>query len=85
MKALAAALGQLDERDREPLERSMRDGASDEEIAATLSTDTSDVARRRAELLDRLAADLGLDGREQRDELFATLQDLPPELWHGSS
>ena len=83
MKALAAALGQLDEEDRELLSRSMRDGAPDEEIAATLSTDASDVARRRAELFDRLAAELDLDGREQRDELFATLQDLPPQLWHG--
>jgi DNA-directed RNA polymerase specialized sigma24 family protein len=84
MKALAAALGQLDEEDRELLSRSMRDGAPDEEIAATLSIDASDVALRRAELLDRLAAELDLDGREQRDELFATLQDLPPQLWHAS-
>jgi DNA-directed RNA polymerase specialized sigma24 family protein len=85
MKDLGAALGQLNDRDREVLGLSLRRGMSDEEIAAERSTDASEVARQRADVLDRLASDLGLDGREQRDELFATLQDLPPELWHGAS
>jgi DNA-directed RNA polymerase specialized sigma24 family protein len=85
MKDLGAALGQLNDRDREVLELSLRRGMSDEEIAAGRSTDASEVALQRADVLDRLASDLGLDGREQRDELFATLQDLPPELWHGAS
>jgi hypothetical protein len=56
---------------------------SDEEIAAVLLAQTPDVERRKAELLEGLAGELELDAREERDELFATLQDLPSERWRG--
>ena len=81
MKDLASALRALDDESRALLELSMRRGMSDEQIAAVLLTETSEVERRKVELFDRLASELKLDGREARDELFATLQDLPAELW----
>jgi DNA-directed RNA polymerase specialized sigma24 family protein len=83
MRALGSALGHLDDESRALLELSMRRGMSDEEIAAVLLAETSEVEERRAELFDQLASELHLDRREQRDELFATLQDLPPQQWHA--
>jgi hypothetical protein len=71
MEDLGAALGRLDEDSRTFLDLSVRRGVPDEE----------DADRRRAELLERLANELGLATREERDELFATLQDLPESLW----
>ena len=61
----------------------MKRGMSDDQIAAVLLAETGEVERRRSELLERLASELGLDGREQRDELFATLQDLPRQYWRA--
>jgi DNA-directed RNA polymerase specialized sigma24 family protein len=84
MRELGRALGRLDDESRALLELSLRRGLSDEEIAAVLLAETPDVHRRKAELFDTLASDLNLDGREQRDELFATLQDLPQQFWRGS-
>jgi DNA-directed RNA polymerase specialized sigma24 family protein len=81
MKDLGRALQGLDDQSRALLELSMRRGMSDEEIAAALLTETPEVERRRAELFERLADDLKLGSREARDELFATLQDVPAELW----
>ena len=83
MKDLGRALAALDDESRALLELSMRRGMSDEEIAAVLLTETDEVERRRSELLERLASDLELDEHSQRDELFATLQDLPQQFWHG--
>jgi DNA-directed RNA polymerase specialized sigma subunit len=83
MKDLGVALGRLDDQSRALLDLSLRRGMADEEIGEVLRVDAADVARRREELLERLASDLGLDGREQRDELFATLPDLPDALWRG--
>jgi DNA-directed RNA polymerase specialized sigma24 family protein len=84
LRDLGRALGRLDDESRALLELSMKRGMSDEEIAAVLLAETPEVERRRADLLDRLASDLGLDGREQRDELFATLQDLPEQFWRDA-
>jgi DNA-directed RNA polymerase specialized sigma24 family protein len=81
MEDLGAALSRLDASSRELLELSRRRGLADDEVAELMRTDRQEVGRRRAEILERLAADLGLDGREERDELFATLPDLPPRLW----
>jgi DNA-directed RNA polymerase specialized sigma24 family protein len=81
MRDLARALRGLDDESRALLELSMRRGMSDEEIAAVLLAETPEVERRRADLFERLADELRLDGREARDELFATLQDLPANLW----
>ena len=83
MEDLGAALSRLDASSRELLELSRRRGLADDEVAELMRTDSQEVARRRAEILERLAADLGLDGREERDELFATLPDLPPRLWEA--
>jgi DNA-directed RNA polymerase specialized sigma24 family protein len=81
MKALGAALARLDDESRALLDLSLRRGMADEEIGGKLRVDPDRVADRRDELLDRLATELELDGREQRDELFATLPDLPDDLW----
>jgi DNA-directed RNA polymerase specialized sigma24 family protein len=83
MRQLGAALGRLDDESRALLGLSMRRGMSDEEIADVLRVDAGEVGRRRGELLDRLTEELRLDGREQRDELLATLPDLPENLWRG--
>jgi len=85
MRDLSRALEGLDDERRALLELSMRRGMADEEIAAVLLVETPEVGQRRAELLERLAEELGLESREARDELWATLQDLPPERWHGRS
>jgi DNA-directed RNA polymerase specialized sigma24 family protein len=82
MQDLAAALARLDAPTRALLDLSLRRGLPDEEIAQVMRTDRDQVAGRRARALDRLAEELSLDGREQRDELFATLPDLPPRLWN---
>ena len=81
MEELGAALTRLEDSSRALLELSMRRGLPDEEIAQVLGSPPEDVAGRRAQALEQLADDLGLDGREQRNELFATLQDLPPGFW----
>jgi DNA-directed RNA polymerase specialized sigma24 family protein len=83
MRQLGAALGRLDDESRALLDLSLRRGMGDEEIAQVLRVDRDEVGRRRAELLDRLGEELKLDGREQRDELLATLPDLPERLWRG--
>ena len=81
MRDLGRALERLDDESRALLEFSLRRGMSDEEIAAVLLGETAAVRRRRSELLEGLASELKLDGREERDELFATLQDLPERFW----
>jgi hypothetical protein len=81
MRDLARVLRGLDDESRALLELSLRRGMSDEEIAAVLLTETPEVERRKVDLLEQLATELKLDGREARDELFATLQDLPANLW----
>jgi DNA-directed RNA polymerase specialized sigma24 family protein len=81
MKELGTALGRLDPETRALLDLSLRRGMPDDEIARVLRVDAQEVGRRRDGALERLADDLRLDGREQRDELFATLPDLPPWRW----
>jgi DNA-directed RNA polymerase specialized sigma24 family protein len=81
MKDLAAALARLDPENRALLELSVRLGLPDGELAELMGAPADEVRRRRSELIDRLAAELGLESREQRDELRATLPDLPERLW----
>lgn len=81
IEALGAALAGLDPGDRALLDLSLRQGRSDEDVALELGDDAAAVARRRDGLLARLAGELGLRGREQHDELRATLPDLPRRLW----
>jgi DNA-directed RNA polymerase specialized sigma24 family protein len=79
----SAALARLDPASRALLDLSVRHGMHEEEIAEVLHVEPSDVQRRVDELLDRLAGELSLDGREERAELGATLPDLPPDSWQG--
>ena len=81
MKAAREALARLDAESLALLELSVRRGLDDREIGDFLRVDPEEVAHRRDDLLDRLAEELGLDGRAERDELFATLPDLPWEYW----
>lgn len=81
MRELSAALERLDHESRALLDLSRRRGMADDEIGGVLRVDASEVARRREDAFERLATDLKLEGREQRDELFATLPDLPEALW----
>jgi DNA-directed RNA polymerase specialized sigma24 family protein len=80
MRELGAALARLDPESRALLDLSVRRGLPDDEIAGTVGR-AEEVERRRGELLERLAEDLHLEGRDERDELFATLPDLPAEYW----
>ena len=79
------ALARLDPEGRALLDLSLRRGMDDSEIAAILRVEPEEVARRRGERLDRLADELGLETREQRDELFASLPDLPDRYWRGQA
>jgi DNA-directed RNA polymerase specialized sigma24 family protein len=84
MRDLGAALRRLDPESRALLDLAFRRGLSDDEIAEALNANVDEASRRREELFERLARELGVEGREARDELFATLPDLPPEVWEGS-
>ena len=79
------ALARLDPESRALLDLSLRRGMDDAEIAGVLRVEPEEVARRRGELLERLADELGLETREQRDELFASLPDLPDPSWRGQA
>jgi DNA-directed RNA polymerase specialized sigma24 family protein len=83
MKQAGEALRRLDPESRALLDLSLRRGMHDDEIAGVLRVDPSEVQRRVDELIERLSGELGLERREERDELRATLPDLPPELWKG--
>ena len=85
LSQLRDALARLDPGERALLDLSMRRELPDEEIADYLHVESEEVDRRRGETLERLAADLRLDGREQRDELLATLPDLPAEYWNAQA
>jgi DNA-directed RNA polymerase specialized sigma24 family protein len=65
---LREALGRLDGSSRAALEAAFPRGLPEEDAAAAF---------------ERLVGELGLDGREARDELFATLHDVPGEYWHS--
>ena len=80
---LGAALGKLDGASRALLDLSLRRGVADDEIAHVSRTGPEEIARRRAAALKRLEDRLGIDGREQREELLATLPDLPSRLWEA--
>jgi DNA-directed RNA polymerase specialized sigma24 family protein len=82
---MGEALAGLDPESRALLDLSLRRGMDDSEIAGVLRVERDEVARRREEMLDRLADELGLETREQRDELLATLPDLPDECWRGQA
>ena len=81
MKDARRALSRLDPESRALLDLSLRRGLDDEDIANVLRVDEDEVKRRRSAAMDRLVQELGLETQEERDELFATLQDLPTEYF----
>jgi len=83
MERLGEALAGLDPESRALLDLNLRRGMEESEIAGILSVKADDVADRRETILSDLQTQLGLDTREQRDELRATLPDLPGRLWNG--
>lgn len=83
MKRLGEALAALDPESRALLDLNVRRGMEEDEIADILSVDAGEVVARRRKILERLDSELGLETREDRDELRATLPDLPPKLWQG--
>ena len=85
MHDLGAAIGRLDPTSRALLDLSMRREMPDADIADVLRVGPEEVDRRREAVLERLAEDLGLEGRMERDELFATLPDLPAESWSNQA
>ena len=83
MKDASRALSRLEPESRALLDLSLRRGVDDQDIANVLRVDEDEVKRRRSAAMDRLAQELGLETQEERDELFATLQDLPGEYFRG--
>jgi DNA-directed RNA polymerase specialized sigma24 family protein len=83
MRDARRALSRLDPESRALLDLSVRRGLDDDDIASVLRVDQDEVKRRRQDAFDRLAEELGLETRDERDELFATLQDLPREYWRN--
>jgi DNA-directed RNA polymerase specialized sigma24 family protein len=82
---MGAALAALDPGSRALLDLSMRRGLADDEIGDVLHVGPEEVARRREHVIEELARELGIDGREQRDEVFASLPDLPERFWRGQA
>jgi DNA-directed RNA polymerase specialized sigma24 family protein len=80
MGQLGDALAKLDAEERALLDLSTRRAMSDDEIAEVLRAEPDEVGLRRTEIFDRLARELGIEpeDRDGRDELFATLFDVPP-------
>ena len=83
MEKLGEELARLDPTDRALLDLNLRRGMEESEIAEVLNVDAEEVSTRRERVLEKLASDLGLETREQRDELRATLPDLPGDYWKG--
>jgi len=83
MKRLGKALKGLDPTSRALLDLNVRRGMEEKEIAEMLDVDAAEVSTRREKILSGLDSELGLETREDREELRATLPDLPPELWKG--
>ena len=75
------ALSRLDRTSRALLHLSVGRGLHDDEIASVIRVEASEVGHRVDEVLERIAHELGLESREARDELRATLPDLPQDAW----
>jgi DNA-directed RNA polymerase specialized sigma24 family protein len=83
MKNARRALSRLDPESRALLDLTLRRGLDDDDIANVLRETEEEVKGRRNAALDQLAQELRLETQEERDELFATLQDLPAEYFRG--
>ncbi len=83
IKRLGEALAALDPESRALLDLNVRRGMEEGEIANILNVDADEVTTRRRKILEQLDSELGLETREERDELQATLPDLPARAWKG--
>ena len=78
---LGAAVAVLDPGSRALLDLSLRWGVADERMARLLRVDVGDIARRRAGVIEQVAAQLGIDPLQGLGRLRTALADLPPEAW----
>jgi hypothetical protein len=76
---LVAALERLSPHDREVLDFSLRRRMPDEALAKLYDWERTDVARRRAAAIERLADDLGVQSGEDLGQILKAL--LEPETW----
>jgi hypothetical protein len=76
-----AALEELDPGARALLDLTVRRGLRDEDLAELLKTEPTEVARRRADALERVAAEVGSSRPEELPEVRTALAELPPEGW----
>lgn len=76
---LVAALERLQPGDREVLDLSLRRRVPDAPLAEVLGCEASDVPRRRAAAIDRLAEELGVQRGEDLGHMLKAL--LEPETW----
>jgi len=78
---LTAALDLLDPGSRALLDLSLRWGVEDARIARLLRTDERGVARRRAGVVEQVAAHMGVDPLLGAGGLRDALARLPPPAW----
>jgi L,D-transpeptidase-like protein len=76
---LVAALERLQPSDREVLDLSLRRRVPDDALAEVLGCEASEVPRRRAAAIDRLAEELGVQRGEDLGHMLKAL--LEPETW----
>ena len=80
-RRIASALAELDPARRALLDLSLRRGQSDAELAELAGVEPTEIARRRAEALEQIAREAGLDS----DELEAELLAAPDSDWLGNA
>ena len=79
---LAACVQRLDPATRALLDLSVRRGVRDDQMAPILRTDPFHLAWRRARALEKIASDLGRNGRAAPlGEVRLALEALPREAW----
>jgi O-antigen ligase len=78
---LAAAVGRLDPEERRLLHLSLVEGFSDEEVAGLVGGDAADVMWRRAELVNRLAEDVGVTEPSDVPGVSDAVAALPAGAW----
>jgi L,D-transpeptidase catalytic domain len=80
---LAVALDRIDPRDRELLSLSLRRRVPDEALARLYECETSEVARRRARAIERLADEMELQRGEDLGAVLKAL--LEPNTWSSAA
>src|SRR2546423_2169289 len=82
-KQLAQALDRLHPRDRELLSLSLRRRVPDEALGRIYDCDASEVARRRARAIERLADEMELQRGEDLGAVLKAL--LEPDTWSAAA